>query len=84
MRSKRTEERRCAIVVFLDYLCQLAADGRAPVNSKSNVQQHFRLKFSVARVDVHACVAQIVALADLHSVVAQNVVGGNNVKIEVR
>ena len=51
---------------------------------RTGERQHSRMKFSVARVDVHACVAQIVALADLHSVVAQNVVGGNNVKIEVR
>jgi hypothetical protein len=34
-------------------------------------------------VDVYACVAQIVALADLDSVVAQNVVGGDDVEIEM-
>ena len=34
-------------------------------------------------MDVYACVAQIVALADLDSVVAQNVVGGDDVEIEM-
>jgi hypothetical protein len=40
-------------------------------------------KVSGARVDVDTCVAQIVALADLEPVVSQNVVRGDNMKIEV-